>query len=149
MTRLTFRLIKAAAIATAAPALLTSCAQTANSARADELTPDQLALLERNLGGKVAGEPVSCISSVSNVQTIRVSDSILLYRVSGRLVYRNDLRPSCIGLARDNDVIVSVVHNSGPCRGDILRLVDRTSGISGSSCVLGEFTPYRTPRDAS
>lgn len=143
------RRIAALAVALAASALLSSCAQTAQSARADELTPDQLALLDRNLGGKVAGEPVSCISSVPSTQTIRVSDSILLYRVSGRLVYRNDLRSSCIGLARDNDVIVSVVHNSGPCRGDILRLVDRTSGISGGSCVLGEFTPYRTPRDAS
>ena len=74
-----------------------------------------------------------------------VSDDILLYRVSGRLVYKNDLRSSCNGLGRDNDIIVTRTTGTGPCRGDIITLVDRTSGIGGGSCSLGEFTPYRTP----
>jgi hypothetical protein len=126
---------------------LVGCAATATrSANADALNPEQLALLERNLGGKVAGEPVSCIPSRTANETIRVSDDILLYRVSGNLVYKNDLRSSCPGLARNDDVIVSRVHGIGPCRGDIIQLVDRTSGIGGPSCVLGDFTPYRTPR---
>lgn len=124
---------------------LSSCAAGQRSAEAEQLTPNQLALLETHLGGKVAGEPVSCIQGRNSIDTIRVSDSVLLYRVSGRLVYKNDLRSSCPGLARDNDVIVSRTTGSGPCRGDIIRLVDRTSGISGSSCSLGNFTPYRTP----
>jgi hypothetical protein len=114
-------------------------------AGAEALTPDQLAVLDRNLSGKVAGQPVSCINSTTADQTIRVSDSILLYRTSGRLVYKNDLRGACPGLARDNDVIVTEVRGSGPCRGDIIHLVDRTTGIRGPSCVLGDFTPYRTP----
>ncbi len=129
-----------------APIALSACAAGQQSAEAEPLTPRQLAVLDRELGGKVAGEPVSCIPSTSSsTQTIRVSDSVLLYRVSGRLVYKNDLRSSCPGLARDNDVIVSRISGSGPCRGDIIRLVDRASGIGGASCSLGEFTPYRTP----
>lgn len=134
-------------IAAIAPLALAACAAgTTRTANADALNPEQLALLERNLGGKVAGQPVSCIPGGNRNETIRVSDDILLYRVSGNLVYRNELRGSCPGLARDNDIIVSRVHGPGPCRGDIIHLVDRSSGISGPSCVLGEFVPYRTPR---
>lgn len=133
-------------VAALAPALLSACAAPQRQANAEALNPEQLALLERNLGGKVAGRPVSCIPSRSADQTVRVSDDILLYRVSGNLVYRNELRSSCPGLARDDDIIVSRTTGIGPCRGDIIHLVDRTSGVQGPSCVLGEFTPYRTPR---
>lgn len=138
------RPITMTALAFASAATLSSCAPMAQ-AGADALTPAQLAVLDRNLSGKVAGEPVSCINSTMADQTIRVSDSILLYRASGRLVYKNELRGGCPGLARDNDVIVTEVRGPGPCRGDIIYLVDRTSGIRGPSCVLGDFTPYRTP----
>lgn len=137
-----------AAIAVAT-ALLSACAPVGGaSTGAAALTSNQLALMERHLGDKVPGRPVSCIPSNSIDQTIRVSDSILLYRVSGRLVYKNDLRGTCPGLARDNDVMVSTVHGTGPCRGDIIHLVDRTSGMQGPSCVLGDFTPYR-PAEAA
>ncbi len=136
-------------VAFVAAATLAGCAADQRSAEPAELTPAQLALLEDNLRGKVAGRPVRCIPDSRNDQTIRVSDDILLYRVSGRLVYRNDLRGSCPGLARDNDVIVSVRYGTGPCSGDIIRLVDRTSGFPGPSCVLGEFTPYRRAQSAS
>lgn len=145
MTRPAPRTLAALTLAALAPLALSACAAGTATAQSDALTPDQLALLESNLGGKVAGQPVSCIPSSTTNSTIRVSDSILLYRASGRLVYKNDLRQSCPGLARDNDIIVSRIHGSGPCRGDIIRLVDRTSGIGGPSCVLGEFVPYRTP----
>jgi hypothetical protein len=131
-------------VAISSLALLQACAPVAQ-AGAEALTPDQLALLDRNLSGKVAGEPVACINTLGADQTIRVSDNILLYRVSGRLVYKNDLRGGCPGLARDNDVLVTEVRGSGPCRGDIIHLVDRTTGTRGPSCVLGDFTPYRTP----
>jgi Family of unknown function (DUF6491) len=141
------RRLTIALTALAAPLALAGCAAGETRANADALNPDQLALLERNLGGKVAGEPVSCISNSQSAQTIRVSDDILLYRVSGNLVYRNDLRSSCPGLARDNDIIVSEVRGVGPCRGDIIRLVDRTSGIQGPACSLGSFTPYRARRE--
>lgn len=134
-------------LAALAPIALTACAAGQQSTEAEALTPRQLAVLDRELGGKVAGEPVSCIPGRTADQTIRVSDDILLYRVSGRLVYKNDLRSSCPGLARDNDVIVTRIYGNGPCRGDIIRLVDRSSGISGASCSLGDFTPYRTPSE--
>ena len=112
------------------------------------LTDKQSALLTKELNGKVASAPVNCISDYNASNIIRVSDNILLYRVSSRLVYRNNLRSTCSGLARDNDIIVSEQFGGQKCRGDIIRLVDRTSGISGGFCSLGQFTPYRAEKTA-
>lgn len=111
------------------------------------LTEKQSAVLMKELDGKVAGKPVNCISDFNAHNTIRVSDNILLYRVSGRLVYKNNLRSSCRGLSSDNDIIVSEQFGGQKCRGDIIRLVDRTSGMPGGFCSLGEFVPYRAEKE--
>ncbi|HEY0598255.1 MAG TPA: hypothetical protein VGD20_20755, partial [Sphingopyxis sp.] len=97
------------------------------------------------LAGKVAGEPVKCLPSYRSTDTIRVSDSILLYRSGSNIVYRNDLKSSCPGLARDSDIMVVRQFGSSTCSGDFFHLVDRSSGIRGPTCVFGEFVPYRKP----
>lgn len=112
------------------------------------LTEKQSARLAKELDGKTAGKPVNCISDLNSADVIRISDDILLYRISGNLVYRNNLRYACHGLARDNDILVSEQFGGQKCRGDVLKLVDRTSGIAGPVCSLGDFTPYRKDRNA-
>jgi hypothetical protein len=104
-------------------------------------------ILAKELKGKVAGEPQNCISTLGRENMIRISDDMLLYRQSGRLVYQNKLRSPCPGLARDSDVLVTESFGGQLCRGDIVRLVDRTSGMPGPVCSLGEFVPYRTKAD--
>lgn len=113
------------------------------------LTEKQSATLMKELSGKVAGKPVNCISDYNANNLVRVSDNILLYRVSNRLVYQNNLRSTCSGLARDNDIIVSEQFGSQKCRGDIIRLVDRNNGMLGGVCSLGEFVPYRADKTAN
>ncbi len=110
------------------------------------LTEKQSAVLMKELKGKVAGKPVKCISDLNTTNTIRVSDNILLYRVSGRLVYQNTLRSACSGLARDDDIMLSEQFGSQKCNGDIIRLVDRTTGMTGGVCSLGDFVPYRSEK---
>ncbi len=112
------------------------------------LTDKQSERLTKELAGKVAGKPVNCISDYNSTNLIKISDDILLYRVSGNLVYENRLRSSCPGLARDNDIIVSEQFGGQKCRGDLIKLVDRTSGIPGPVCSLGEFVPYRKDKTA-
>ena len=126
--------------------LVAACGQVDSTPK--PLTEKQSAMLMKELNGKVAGTPVNCISDFNATNTIRVSDNILLYRVSGRLVYQNTLRSACGGLARDNDIIVSEQFGSQKCKGDIIRLVDRTSGMSGGVCSLGAFVPYRSEKAA-
>lgn len=110
------------------------------------LTEKQSALLTKELNGKVAGKPVNCINDYDTSNLIRISDNMLLYRVSGRLVYQNNLRYSCPGIARDTDIIVSEQFGGQKCRGDVIRLVDRNNGMTGPVCSLGEFTPYRADK---
>jgi hypothetical protein len=126
--------------------LLASCAASDSGApRAEALTPKQAERLDKQLAGKVAGEPVRCLPTTASNETIRISDNILLYRQSGRVVYRNTLRGSCPGLGRDSDIMVVRQFGSSTCSGDFFHLVDRSSGIRGPTCVLGDFVPYRKP----
>lgn len=126
--------------------LLAACGEVDSTPK--PLTEKQSQLLDKELAGKVAGKPVTCISDFNGTNVIRISDDILLYRASGNLVYKNKLRSSCPGLARDSDIIVSEQFGSQKCRGDLLRLVDRVSGMTGPVCSLGEFVPYRKDKKA-
>lgn len=138
------------AIALLAPLLFAGCMANEAENTPAPISDKSAKVLAKEMEGKVAGEPVSCISNSGNVSNIiRISDDLVLYRVSGRLVYQNRLRSSCPGLARDNDIIVTEQFSSQQCSGDLLRLVDRVGGIPGPVCVLGEFIPYRKPATGS
>ena len=126
--------------------LLTSCAPAgAGQPGAAALTPKQAETLDKQLAGKEVGRPQNCINDTNNYSSIRVSDDILLYRSSGNLVYRNDLKGGCPGFARGDDIMVVRKFGSQTCEGDFFHLVDRSSGIRGPTCVFGEFVPYRKP----
>jgi len=120
-----------------------SCTAEGPASSPKPLTEKQAEKLDKALKGKVAGKPVNCITNIRSTSFTRVSDDILLYRQSRRLVYQNRLGSSCPGLARDDDIIVTRVYGSRYCKGDIITLVDRNSGFPGPSCTLGQFIPYR------
>jgi hypothetical protein len=122
-----------------------ACGLAGVDREAAPLKPSQLEKLDKHLAGKVAGPPVSCIPLTLADNSIRVSDNIILYRVSKRLVYRNDLANRCPGLGRDDDIIVLKTLGSQLCDGDIIQLADRYNGFTKGACSLGKFTPYRAP----
>ena len=123
------------------PLLLAACAGGNEPSR---LTEKQAARLDAALQGKVAGEPVSCVNRYPAASLTAISDSVLLYRVSGRLVYRNDLIGSCSGLSR-GDTLVVRTYGTQYCRGDMARSADLVTGSITGGCALGSFTPYRAP----
>lgn len=95
----------------------------------------------RELAGRVPGPTQRCVAIVSS-QSLRVSDSdthTLLYG-NGRIIWANDLGPSC-GLGV-NDLLITEPIGSEYCRGDIVRTVDRYTRIPGPACVLGNFVPF-------
>jgi hypothetical protein len=122
------------------PLLLTACAAT--DSRPEPLTAKQAGKLDKALAGLTPGEPVDCISRFPSSNLTVVSDSVLLYRVSSRLIYRNDLIGSCSGLAR-GDTLITKSWGAQLCRGDLARSADLTIGIPTGSCAIGSFTPYR------
>lgn len=126
-----------------APLMLAACAGGDEPQR---LTEKQAARLEAALDGKVAGEPVSCVSRYPSSSLTAISESVLLYRVSGRLAYRNDLIGSCTGLGRGDTLVIRPTGSGSQyCRGDIVRSADLVTGSITGGCALGSFTPYRTP----
>jgi len=124
------------------PAILAGCSMRQDIAK--PLTDKQSIALAKALDGKVAGAPQNCLPLATRSDLQVISDSVLLYKEGRRTVYRNDVIGQCNGLAQDG---IPVIQSFGgqQCRGDIIRVVDRTSGFGRGSCALGDFVPYTAP----
>jgi hypothetical protein len=118
--------------------LLASACATTGSARDD--VPDPAFV--KALSGKVAGTPRSCIS-LNDARQSTTYRSAIVYRVSSRLSYVNDLG-KCPFL-RDDNILVTKTFGSQLCRGDIVNMVDRGSHFPSGSCAFSDFVPYATP----
>ncbi len=118
--------------------ILGGCATTARTAQG----PDPK--LGVALSGKVAGKSQNCIR-LDEAQSSEIFRDAILYR-SGRDRYFLADAPGC-GSSGNNDYILGQnVFGSQLCRGDIVRLVDRTSGFHGGACAIAGFTPYTRPK---
>lgn len=106
------------------------------------MTPEEE--LAKLIEGRQAGEPVRCISNFGNVR-VRVIDRTALVFRDGRRIYVN--RPSNARDLDSDDILVSRQFGTQQyCKLDVMRLVDRTSGINTGFVNLGEFVPYSKPR---
>lgn len=123
------------------PLLLAGCT---GSYTPTPLTDKQAATLDKALAGKVAGEKVSCISRAPQTNLTVISNNVLLYRVSKRLIYKNELIGSCNGLTYGDTMIVRSF-GSQLCRGDFTTSANLVTGMTTGSCALGDFVPYRSP----
>ena len=92
------------------------------------------------LAGRIAGPPQSCVPIDPNAST-RLADRHALIYSAGSTVWVS--RTDCP--ATFDDILVFHPTGSQHCRGDIVGTMDRVSRISGPSCVLGDFVPYRRP----
>ncbi|MES2444898.1 MAG: DUF6491 family protein [Pseudomonadota bacterium] len=98
--------------------------------------------LAKELEGRTAGTPTDCISA-SNVQGPQVIDhDTLLYRESGRTIWRNELASECRSLAPMNTIVIEL-HGGQICRNDQFRVLEPGTTIPGPYCRLGKFVPYR------
>ena len=114
---------------------LSACAPP--TAMAPNMPPAQSALL----AGRVAGPPQHCLP-IRTSENLRIDDndrSLLVYDY-GRTIWASRLPGGCS--FAPNDIPVFYPTGSSNCAGDIVRSVDRMSGIPGPSCLLGEFVPY-------
>ena len=136
--------ISTALLIAAAAMAAGSCTAQNVAATPAPISAKNAKLVDKLLKDKVAGKAVTCISSFRSPSTVPISDDALLYRAGRGLVYRNQLRGLCPGLADGDDILVIRTFAASHCRGDLIQLVDRDSGILGPTCVLGDFVPYRT-----
>ena len=99
------------------------------------------AALERELAGRVAGEPRSCISAGTSQGLQVVSGRTMVYR-TGETVWVNRPLRGCTGLRPLANLLVET-HGNRYCRGDHVRALEPGGYIAGPACVLGDFVPYR------
>jgi hypothetical protein len=101
--------------------------------------------LAKALAGRTPGTPQACVET-SWVDGPQIIDNrTLIYRQTGRRLWRNDLPEACPGLHQDSRLIVEL-YGSQTCESDRFRPVDPGSRIPGAYCRLGKFVPYDKPR---
>lgn len=117
-------------------------AATLPAQAAPRLDPE--ARLARELQGRVAGKPVSCIPQ-REIQSAQIFErTAILYKV-GNVWYLNRPASGANFLDRD-DILVTDTHSSNLCNVDIVRLVDQGSRFPSGSLGLGQFVPYKKPK---
>lgn len=126
--------------------LLLSAAACAASAEDQPRTLKAQQELDRYLVGKTAGSPQSCLPTYRRDNMITVDDRTILFRDGANRVYRNDPPGGCPGLDRPGISMVTRTPTGQLCRGDIVQLVDLTTGFSSGSCSFGDFVPYTAAR---
>lgn len=120
--------------------LLGACAATPEQvARQDAEDAREQAKLDKRLAGYVPGKPLDCIRPYN--ADMDIYGDTLLYRDSGRRIYKTTTSGGCFGLRRD-DIVITKSFNGQLCRGDLVRTVDRTSKFPSGACSFGEFIPY-------
>jgi len=119
-------------------------AGTAADARPRLTGEEQLAKL---LEGRVAGEPVNCIS-LPNVQSSRVIDKTAIIYGSGSTIYVQRPRTGAASLDSD-DILVTQLTTSQLCSIDTVQLRDRNGLFWRGFVGLDKFVPYtRAPKVA-
>lgn len=124
------------ALALAATAMLAGGA-AAVSAK-PKLTPQER--LDKMLDGRVAGKPVSCISSYDS-RDMTVLDKVGIVFRSGGTLYVN--RPDNLDQLDSDDILVTRTFGSQLCRLDIVHTVDRSGHFPTGFINLNDFVPYK------
>lgn len=96
--------------------------------------------LAKLLDGRVAGQPVDCIS-LHNARETRVIDKTAIVYDSGNVIYVN--RPSHPQTLRSDDILVTKPTGSQLCRLDMVQTRDRSQFMFNGVVNLQQFVPYR------
>jgi len=96
--------------------------------------------LAKQLEGRVAGEPVSCIS-LNNSRETQIIDKTAIVFGRGNVIYVN--RPAHPSSLDSDDIMVTRLTGSQLCRLDIVRMHDRSGGFYSGFVGLQDFVPYR------
>jgi hypothetical protein len=127
-----------APLAAAAAALLALAPADARP----RLSPEEQ--LAKELNGRVAGEPVSCIN-LRNVRSSRIIRDTAIVYDAGSTIYVNRPRAGADSLS-PWDTQVTRPFSSQLCSVDTVKMVDPTSNFMTGLVFLGEFVPYRKVR---
>jgi hypothetical protein len=100
------------------------------------------ARLSELLEGREAGTPVSCIPQFQ-AERLEVIEGVAMVYGRGHTLYV--ARPVNPQFQRWNDIFVTRRTGAQACHNDIMRTLDRMTGLSTGVVFLDRFVPYRKP----
>jgi len=116
---------------------LTLGAATANAGAREDKGEAKLAEM---LDGRVAGEPVRCITTFRN-NTPQIIDRVALVHDEGDTIYV--ARPERPRSLDSHDILlIERFSSSQLCASDHMRMIDRTGGFMTGLVFVKEFVPY-------
>ena len=96
----------------------------------------------KELAGRTAGAPVSCVQ-LSRLQSTRIVDATaIIYKQSSRLWYVNQPDNGRCPLLRPNRVLITSTPSGQLCGNDLVTIAEASSPITYGACGLGQFVPY-------
>ncbi|MFZ1743304.1 MAG: hypothetical protein WAT93_10640 [Pontixanthobacter sp.] len=95
--------------------------------------------LAKLLEGRVAGDPVNCLSQAQRRNMEIVDDTAMVFR-DGKTLYVN--RTSSPQFLSDWDYPVFTMHGSSLCKLDWVEMRSRGSNFPGPNLTLEQFVPY-------
>lgn len=97
------------------------------------------------LAGRITGPPAECIN-LSTAQGPQIVDQhTILYRESGRRVWRTGPIGACPSLEPVSTLVVDV-YGGQLCRNDRFRVLRSGETIPSAYCRFDTFTPYDKPK---
>lgn len=118
-----------------------SCAPVDPMEAAERAEREEVEFAEA-ISGRVAGEPVSCVSQRDLRDNRSIGEGAIIFTGPGNLIYVNRPPAGCPELNSGRALVIRTT-STQLCRGDIATVVDPVSGITYGSCGLGDFVPYR------
>jgi len=105
--------------------------------------PRAEAELQRLIAGRAAGPAVSCIPEHRTDRMTVIDEGRVAFRTGGA-VYVSELNGPCSNLGLGGYAMRTIrPGGTGLCRGEIIEVVDTSSGMTVGSCSFGDFVPYR------
>lgn len=95
---------------------------------------------------KATGDARDCVQVRSIRSTNAISESTIIFRMTDKSLYRNDLPAGCPRLKADNRISYRVTTGS-LCQGDTVTVFD-SFGNEWASCGLGRYTPVELVKTA-
>jgi len=97
---------------------------------------------QKELSGRTAGAPVSCVQ-LSRISSTRIVDATaIIYKESSRLWYVNQPDNGRCTLLRPNRVLITTTTTSQLCGNDLVTIAEASSPITYGACGLSRFIPY-------
>lgn len=129
-----------------AAAILASCTTAPPQPGPPIRTASGQRTFDRLLGGRVAGQPISCLPNYNINNVTNIDGRTIAFGAGPGTVYLVHLTPGCELIDNGPYAILSKQSGGlGLCRGDIQNVIDTMSRTQAGSCTVAEIIPYTRP----